>query len=49
MTNRDLMLRRLYDYKTSYVICSVQHIIRYKKTIINKPQYINDLLDYLDI
>jgi hypothetical protein len=48
MTNRDLMIRRLYDYKTLTIISCVQNIY-YKKTIIYKKDYIDDLLDYLDI
>jgi hypothetical protein len=46
MTNRDLMIRRLYDYKVLTIIGSVQNI---KKSSIYKRDYIDDLLDYLDI
>ena len=46
MTNRDLMTRRLYDYRTLTIIGGVQNI---KKSSRYKRDYIEDLLDYLDI
>jgi len=48
MTNRDLMIRRLYDYKVLTIISSV-HNIYYTKSSIYKRDYIDDFLDYLDI
>ena len=48
MTNRDLMTRRLYDYRTLTIIGGVQSIYN-KKIIIYKKIYIDDLLDYLDM